>query len=60
MPQSAAADWLARIAGYSLDGFDAILDEDARCANATSSRMFARSLVAENRRRLLDELDRAR
>jgi hypothetical protein len=59
-PNAAARDWLHRIAGYSLEGFDAILDRMPPARMSQSSRMFARRLLAENRRRLLDELDRAR
>jgi hypothetical protein len=52
-PNPAAGDWLARVAGYSLDSLDAILDRMPDARMSRSSRMFARSLVAENRRRLL-------
>jgi hypothetical protein len=56
----AAGDWFTRITEYSLDSFDAILDRMPDARMSQSSRMFARRLLAENRRRLLDELDRAR
>jgi hypothetical protein len=59
-PNPAAADWLSRVAGYSLDSFDAILDRMPDARMSQSSRTFAKRLVAENRRRLLDELARAR
>jgi hypothetical protein len=59
-PNPAAGDWLARVAGYSLDSFDAILDRMPDARMSQSSRMFAKRLVAENQRRLLDELARAR
>jgi HipA-like C-terminal domain len=58
-PNPAAGDWLTRVAGYSLDSFDAVLDRMPEARMSGSSRMFARSLVAENQRRLLDELARA-
>jgi hypothetical protein len=53
-PNPAAADWLARVAGYSLDSLDALLARMPDARMSRSSRMFARSLVAENQRRLLE------
>jgi HipA-like C-terminal domain len=52
-PNPAAGEWLARVAGYSLDSFDAILARMPEARMSGSSRMFARTLVAENQRRLL-------
>jgi hypothetical protein len=47
-------DWWARVAGYSLDSLDALLARVPDARMSRSSRMFARSLVAENQRRLLE------
>lgn len=53
-PNRAAADWLARVAGYSLDSLDAVLTRMPDARMSRPSRMFARRLVAENQRRLLE------
>jgi HipA-like C-terminal domain len=53
-PNPTAADWLVRVAGYSLDSLDALLARMPDARMSRSSRMFARRLVAENQRRLLE------
>jgi hypothetical protein len=59
-PHPVIGDWFSRIEQYNADSFDAILDKMPNARMSGVSRMFTRRLLLENRRRLLDELDRAR